>query len=107
MIDLQTEELLSLRDAAKRIPPGRRGKRAHLSTVLRWITIGVKGPKSENVKLEGIRLGSRWLTSSEALQRFADRLTPRLDHPSPTIRSTEIRLRSSRRAEHELTKLGF
>jgi hypothetical protein len=27
------------------------------------------------VRLEAVRLGGRWLTSREALQRFADRLT--------------------------------
>jgi hypothetical protein len=31
------------------------------------------------LSLEATRLGGRWVTSKEALQRFAERLTPDLD----------------------------
>ena len=45
----------------------------------RWIMAGAKGPAGEVVRLEGTVLGCRRFTSKEALQRFTDRLTPRLD----------------------------
>jgi len=46
----------------------------HPATVIRWILDGIQvGDK--RVRLEAVRIGSRWLTSDEALQRFADQLT--------------------------------
>jgi hypothetical protein len=58
--------------------------------------------------LEAVRLGGRWMTSREALQRFSDRLTPRLggdDHTAP--RSPASRRRASERAAAELDNLGL
>lgn len=52
--------------------PAVRGKRIHVSTLWRWATKGVRG-----VKLEAVRLGSRWMTSSEALERFAQQIADR------------------------------
>jgi len=103
MIDIATETLLPLSKAAKRVPPARNGKRCHESTILRWILKGTDG-----VKLEGIRLGGRWLTSVEALQRFAERLTPSQEQPPATSpRSPSARERAARRAEKELERLGI
>jgi hypothetical protein len=101
MIDLKTETLLPLSEAAKKIPPNRSGKKVHTSTVLRWILKGVKG-----VALEGTRLGGRWLTSLEALQRFGDRLatTQTGVNASP---DTMARQHAADRAEEELAELGF
>jgi hypothetical protein len=54
-----------------------------------------------------VRLGGRWVTSREALQRFAERLTPRLDAEALTApRSPGSRRRGSERAAAELEKLG-
>jgi hypothetical protein len=108
MIDINAETLLPLAEAAKTIPPARHGKRAHLSTLLRWVLKGAKAPDGSLVKLEGIRLGGRWLTSRQALQRFAERLTPDLeaDRPRPP-RSPGARERAARRAEKELERIGI
>lgn len=57
------------------LPPGRRGRHVSLSCALRWTLNGVRLPSGEIVRLEAIRLGGRWLTSIEALQRFAERQT--------------------------------
>jgi hypothetical protein len=70
MIDIASETLLSLPEAARLVPPGRYNKRPTLSTMLRWIQHGVGG-----VRLEAIRLGGRWVTSLQAMQRFSDALT--------------------------------
>jgi hypothetical protein len=78
VIDLKVEKPISLAAAALLIPPGRRGKRTHLSTLLRWVTRGSAGPDGMIVRLEALRLGGRWMTSSEALQRFAEALTPKV-----------------------------
>jgi uncharacterized protein DUF1580 len=107
VIDLSTETRIPLAVAASETPPGRNGKRTHLSTILRWILTGAKAPDGSRVRLEAIRLGGRWFTTREALQRFAERLTPRLDgNNQPTPRGPEERRRASERAATELDKLG-
>ncbi len=68
MIDLQSEKLLSLTDAAKALP-AIDGRRPHVSTMWRWCKKGVRG-----VRLEYVRLGHRVCTSMEALTRFSQRL---------------------------------
>lgn len=64
MIDIKSEELISLKDAAKACPT-LDGKKPHLSTLWRWIAEGAQGRK-----LEHVRLGRRVVTSREALHRF-------------------------------------
>src|SRR5262245_60859728 len=109
MFDLTTEATLTLAEAAKLVPAGRGGKRTHLSTLLRWIAFGAKTPGGQTVRLEALRLGGRWVTSREALQRFAERLTPRLaDGPSaPLPRTQAKRQKSSARAAAELEARGM
>src|SRR5262249_25638885 len=104
MIDLRQETPISLADVPKCIPPGRSGRPTHISTVVRWISKGVQG-----VKLEAIRLGGRWVTSREALQRFAERLTNvRAGNPIPTsVRTSSRRQAAAVLAERELEKLGI
>ena len=76
MLDISLEKPLSLAEACQIIPPARNGRRTHISTVVRWLTVGAKGPHGERIRLEGQRLGGRWLTSAEAIGRFMERLTP-------------------------------
>jgi hypothetical protein len=79
MIDMQAESLITISQAARLVPPGRQGKPTHVATIHRWINQGVRG-----VRLDAIRLGGRWLTSREALQRFAQALTtPLVTLPPP------------------------
>src|SRR4051812_40605845 len=46
----------------------------HTGTVIRWITRGVR-VRGQIVKLEALRLGGRWVTSTKALDRFMAKLT--------------------------------
>src|SRR5262245_44373289 len=110
MIDLLTETSLSLTEAARLLPRGRRNRKPHFSTLLRWILSGAKSATGELVRLEALRLGGRWVTTHEALQRFAARLTPSLDGPPnapPPRRSTKARQRASEQAATALEKLGI
>ncbi len=66
MIDIQAETVIALTQASKLIPPGRSGRPVHPSFFVRAI---------KSRELEGIRSGSRWLTSMEAVQRWLDRQT--------------------------------
>jgi uncharacterized protein DUF1580 len=92
------EHLLTLAEAAKYLPPVRRGRRIHVSTLYRWISRGVGG-----VCLESTKLGGTVFTSKEALQRFADRQSgePGRSRPAPAPRA------ASRSAEAELVRRGF
>jgi hypothetical protein len=108
MLDITVEPPLPLAAATALIPPARGGKKTHLSTLLRWILRGAKSPTGEVVRLEAVRLGGRWCTSAAALQRFCERLTPRLDSdPAPAPRTAVVRARAARAAARELTEAGI
>jgi hypothetical protein len=108
MIDLSTETTVSLAQVAREQPPGRGGASCSLGCVLRWVLKGVKSPSGELVRLDAIRLGGRWLTSREAVQRFAERLTPNLSsETAPTPRTPSQRRRTDERAARELEQMGI
>jgi hypothetical protein len=108
LLDLISEKALPLAEACRIVPPARDGKKTHLSTILRWILRGAKSPTGEMVKLEALRIGSRWVTSREAIQRFAERLTPRLDgQTAPAPHTPTQRQRAADRAAKELEKAGI
>jgi hypothetical protein len=103
MIDTTKETILTLAEAAKRLPRRRRGRKTHVSTLYRWTGSGCRG-----VVLEHIQIGATRATSEEALQRFYDRLTQAggtVDTPS--IQRTLVqRQRRSEAAAKELERLG-
>jgi hypothetical protein len=109
MLDITQETPLPLAAAARLVPPGRGGKKTHLSTFVRWIKDGVLLPDGSVVRLEAVRLGSRWFTSREALQRFAERQTPRLDGQATegAPRAPSVRQQASERAAAELERVGI
>ncbi|HYV37592.1 MAG TPA: DUF1580 domain-containing protein [Gemmataceae bacterium] len=107
MINLVTEHLLSLTDARRLLPAGRNGSAVHLSCILRWILTGAKAPGGDRIRLDAARVGGRWLTSREALQRFAEALTPSLDDKAPRARTPRQRERSAARAAKELESHGI
>lgn len=74
MIDIASENLLTLEQAAEKLLVSER-------IITKWIRSGSKA-----VRLEAIKFGTHWRTSVEALQRFGDRQTPN-QKPSavPTI----------------------
>jgi Protein of unknown function (DUF1580) len=107
MLDISSESTISLIQAAGLLPPGRRGRPVSLSCLLRWVLTGARGPSGERVRLEAVRLGGRWITSRQALQRFAERLTPRIfAAPAPIPRTASQRQGASERAEEELERRG-
>src|SRR5262249_21374866 len=104
---LLKEKLIGLNQAARLLPPGRGGRPVSFSCVLRWITDGIPGPDGGRVKLEGVRVGGRWLTSDEALARWAERLTPNLDRePAAAPRTAKQRQRGAETAGIELERRG-
>jgi hypothetical protein len=109
MIDTTVEKLIRLHEAAVVVPPSRGAERTHISTILRWILTGTKGPGGEAVRLEAVRAGRKWLTSREALQRFLEALTPDLEQAraTPTPRTPGRRQRASERAGQQLARMGI
>jgi hypothetical protein len=108
VIDFISETTLSLIQAARLLPPGRNGRPVTLSCVLRWVLRGAPGPNGERVRLEALRLGGRWLTSREAIQRFAESLTPCLDTPpAPLPRTPTQRVKAAAKAGKELDNIGI
>ena len=72
MIDLEHESLLTLNEA-RRLPwlKSRRGNAVSLCTLNRWRSRGVGG-----VVLETAKIGGTVVTSTEAVLRFVERLSP-------------------------------
>lgn len=97
MISLTEETLIPLRDVPAHLPPRPGGKRIHVSAVYRWTQRGVQG-----IRLETIRVGGTTYTSVEALQRFADALTPETDDAVDLRETPRARLRQIGKASEQL-----
>jgi hypothetical protein len=80
-------------EAPRYLAAGRNGRPVHHLTILRWIRCGIR-----RVKLEALRLGHRWVTSTEALERFTARLTASQETPAQEIRPPAARRREFERA---------
>jgi hypothetical protein len=108
MSDLLGENLLSISQAAKRVPAFR-GRAARPSTIFRWLTIGVKMPDGSTLKLEGIRLAARWLTTAEALTRFlaTQNAAYNPDSTPVTPPTATQRERAAKRAGELLESIGM
>jgi hypothetical protein len=109
VIEISRENLIPLTAIPRRFPEwGRSGKLA-FSTVLRWVLRGVKTPHG-SMKLDAVRLGAKWFTSEQALQRFAEALTgaysPPPDKPD-RARTGAAKKRIAERAADELTARGI
>ena len=101
------ETVISLQDAANDLPSGMNpGKRIHFSTLWRWALRGCLAIDGRRVRLEAVRLGGRWLTSKEALQRFSDALTY-VQADEPSTRTPTGRKRDVSSARKKLGKMGI
>ena len=69
---VRNETPIDLRTASTIFPRGNRWRSISISAVIRWIVGGKKG-----VKLEAIRIGSKWYTSVEAIHRFCEAVKAR------------------------------
>lgn len=107
VLDITQEQGLSPAQAAKFIPCYRAGKKTHPSTVVRMIQAGVRTPAGRRVKLRAVRLGSRWITSVEAIREF---IAAQQGEPetvaAAAFRSPSGRRRASEEAAAELSRIG-
>ena len=77
--------ILTITQAAKFYP-----QKTHASTIIRHITKGIKTPGGV-VKLEAHRMGGRWVTTIEALERFRDLLTLQRDVEPPPSKTRKAK----------------
>jgi hypothetical protein len=105
MIDLSRETLLSFGQIAKLVP-GRGGKPIDPATVWRWSRVGVRAPDGTMVKLECIKIGGRFCSSREALDRFIAATNEPAHSPTLLSRTPARRKPSSERAVAKLAKAG-
>lgn len=96
MIDPLNETLISLTEAARRLPG-----RPNITTVWRWRNRGVRG-----VRLETILSGGRRFTSVEAIARFHRAVTAASDGELPCTASPRQRELAIQRAERRAAELG-
>ncbi|MDB5295719.1 MAG: hypothetical protein JWO31_1702 [Phycisphaerales bacterium] len=99
MIDLTSEDPITLRDATKLSFLRRNGRRPNLATLYRWSQIGLKGHT-----LECVQIGASRCTTREAVLRFIERLT---NGTSGATVTTVQRRRAIARAERELREDGI
>lgn len=97
MIDLSTENVMPLSEAAKTLPG-----RPSVSTVWRWCQRGVAG-----VKCESLVVGGKRCVSAESLQRFCERVTAAKEGKRPPTRTARQRQRSIADAEKVLEEAGI
>jgi hypothetical protein len=100
-IDVTTEQLISLREAARNLPARRQGKKPHVSCLYRWTTRGCRG-----VVLESVSVGGTRCTSREALARFIQRLSA-VERSAPADDASPIRRRKLETIERQLGDAGL
>jgi hypothetical protein len=106
--EIQAGDGLSLSAAGRQFPAHRGDGTVDPSTIFRWVTKGMKAPSGQVVKLEAVRVGSRWLTSRGAVARFVAALTPADEAPSgPMPRSATTRIKAAQDAGRALEKKGY
>lgn len=105
-IDVFNEEVMTLTEAARKLPKRRSGRKPHVSTLFRWAVGGLRSRDGMQVRLETIQIGGTKCTSLEALQRFFERLTGgSLVVYQPTLTQRQ-RLKRIEMAEAELKAAG-
>lgn len=100
MIDLDRQEYIPLRTAAKFVPSGRkRGSCVHISTLVRWAKSGVRGKRLHSCMIGGTRC-----TTRAALDRFLAELND--GEPPPALFSSRDPVRA-RRTDRILDREGL
>ncbi|MGB2985455.1 MAG: DUF1580 domain-containing protein [Phycisphaerae bacterium] len=89
---LHDEHVVTFSEAARSLPKVN-GRRPHASSIWRWVRKGIRG-----VKLESRRVGGRFVTSLEALERFSKALAE-IDLPDRPKTTSGRRATSRQRAK--------
>lgn len=98
-IDVFSETVLALSEAAKLLPRVRPGSEVHVSTLYRWTMRGCRSQDGVMVRLETVKVGGTTCTGKEAFQRFFDRLSGDATVVTPLTPTRRQRLRQIEAAE--------
>ncbi len=105
-VHLLGEEMISLGTAARMFPGARGAERVNPSTVYRWAYKGVQTPGGL-VRLESLRVGSRVLTTKQAVERFVAALSAHAEPTAaPAVRTPSARQKAADVAGETLKKMG-
>jgi hypothetical protein len=111
MTDLgELRQYKSFAAIAAALPPGRRGRPVHPSTISRWRTYGVTSKSGTKIKLRALKLPSGWVSTMAWLEEFIDEVTRDRDGelmPSSMPRTPAHRRREIERANRELDAMGI
>ena len=99
-IDLENDDVLSLSEAASRLPQLRSRGKVHVSTLFRWAQRGAGGRK-----LQTWRLGGRRVTTLRALEAFIEPVSS--DTERPALQASPGRDRELAKVDAALAKEGF
>jgi hypothetical protein len=101
MIDLNTEDVVSLTEATTLLPRRRGGRKCHVATLYRWSIAGCRG-----VILETLQIGGTRCTSKQALARFFRRLSEIAGTLRPHPTTPARRRRAAEQAMRDLQREG-
>lgn len=102
MIDTTIETVVTLAEAARLLPRRRAGRKCSKSTLYRWTTRGCRG-----TILESIQIGATKCTSTQALNRFFQRLTSRSTDLRQPIYANALGATGPGGVDAELDRLGL
>ena len=100
-----SEGILSMSALARMFGELRGGRPTHPSTVTRWHKKGIQLPDGSILKLEGVVLNGKPVSSRQALLRFISAQQPN-DADTTPIRTPKKRRRDSERSSQELAAAG-
>ncbi len=99
---------LNLATVAKQLPGNSESGHVNPSTAWRWAKTGCRLPDGRRVFLEVVKIGSRWLTSKQAVDRFIVALTDaNQTDPIPTPRSRRTTRTRGQAANDRLKSRGY
>jgi hypothetical protein len=102
----------SVPQAVRRLPPTKGNKAVHSSTMMRWITKGVRSRDGRLVKLAARRYPGGWKVSDEDIDIFIDELTRAAlgetgPAGAPNVQTSARRQQELAAVDRELDQAGF
>jgi hypothetical protein len=107
-INLSVERAISTAEAAVVWGKSRGGRPTHPTRITKAIKDGTPTPGGDRIYLEGLRLGGQWVTTVEAIQRYAEALTTAsTGRPTAPAPISTTRARTLARIDCELDAAGI
>src|SRR5262249_12849936 len=105
VLNVNSEQIITLAQLARRIPCRRNNRPVHVSTIHRWRNPGIRG-----VRLDCVRVGGMWCTSLQAFARWVEQLTAVKKQGEPNTPTTRPDVEGTKRdaeVERQLDDLGI